>query len=66
MFVRRAPTLGDDTFPALAPRTLPRRRIVEELDALHRWLKRQRLQEGAAFFERQLGDEALNQRMSKT
>ena len=61
MFERRALTLGDDTFPALAPRLLPRRRIVEELHALHRWLKRQRLQEGAAFFERKLCDEPAAQ-----
>src|SRR5207249_4013848 len=32
MLVGRIAALGDDAFPALAARTLPRRRIVEPLD----------------------------------
>ena len=58
MFVRRAAPLGDHAFPAFAPRALPRLLVVEQLDALHRRLEGQLLQQRAPILERQRGDGA--------
>ena len=55
MLVRRASPLGDHAFPALAPGALPRFLVVEQLDAPHRALERQLLQERPSLFERQGG-----------
>ena len=51
MFVRRAPAFGDHAFPAFASRAIPRLRIVDDLDSLHRRFKGHRSQQRAAFFE---------------
>ena len=53
MFVRRAAALGDHAFPAFAPRAIPRLRIFDDVDALHRRGERQRHQQRAPLFDRQ-------------
>ncbi len=53
VFVGRAAPFGDHAFPSLAPRALPRLRVVQELDAPHRRRERQFLQQGAPILERQ-------------
>src|SRR5438093_10472709 len=55
MFVRGASPFGNPSSPALAPGTLPRRLVVDELDAPHRRLERQPLQQRASIFKRQRG-----------
>jgi len=53
MLVRRASAFGNHSFPALAPGSLPRCLVLDELDAPHRELERQLLQQRASIFERQ-------------
>src|SRR5215813_473568 len=56
MFVWRATPLRDHAFPAFASCAIPRLCLVDELDALYRRLEGERLQQRAAFFDRQGGD----------
>src|SRR6185369_16163683 len=51
MLVRRPAALGDDAFPSLPPRAIPRPGILQQLDAPHGRVERQRLQQRAPFFE---------------
>ena len=53
VLVRRVAALGDDAFPALAARALPRLRLVERRRRAERRAKRQRSQQGASLVERQ-------------
>ena len=58
MLVDRVTALGDDAFPALGARALPRLVLVERGDASQRCTKRQRLQQRAPFVERERRDVA--------
>src|SRR6476661_3805978 len=56
MLVRRTAALGDDAFPAFAACAIPRLGIVDEIDAQHRRLEGERVQQRTTFFDRLRGD----------
>ena len=56
LLVRRIEPLGDDAFPSLATRTLPRLGVVHCRHATQRRAKRQLVEQRAAFGERQTAE----------
>ena len=58
MFVDRAASLRNDAFPTFSLRAFPRRRIVDQGDALEWWFERKLSEEIATLFEWQRRDVA--------